>query len=77
MMGDMPPPLALGPRCPRPILYACENVEQNVAHDHAERNHQGKSNVLLFPPVSETRSDQAVECCERLGGLLRYYHRAA
>jgi hypothetical protein len=42
-----------------------------------ERNHQGKSNVLLFPQVTEARCDEVVECRERLGGLVRYYHRAA
>ena len=48
-----------------------------VAHYHAERNHQGKSNVLLFPSDSEHRREQPVQCRERLGGLLRFYHRAA
>jgi hypothetical protein len=45
-------------------------------HYHAERNHQGKSNVLLFPEVTETRCDKPVEYRERLGGLLRYYWEA-
>ncbi len=48
-----------------------------VAHYHAERNHQGKSNVLLFPLVSGNRREVTVQCRERLGGLLRFYHRAA
>jgi putative transposase len=48
-----------------------------VEHYHAERNHQGKSNVLLFPRVTETRRDGPVQCRERLGGLLRYYHQEA
>jgi putative transposase len=52
-------------------------MKEYVAHYHAERNHQGKSNVLLFPQVTETRCDKSVECRERLGGLLRYYHRDA
>jgi putative transposase len=52
-------------------------TREYVAHYHAERNHQGKSNVLLFPQVTEIRYDKAVECRERLGGLLRYYHRDA
>jgi putative transposase len=51
----------------------CEYVE----HYHAERNHQGKGNVLLFPRGTNTRSDVPVHCRERLGGLLRYYHREA
>jgi len=52
-------------------------MSEYVAHYHAERNHQGKSNVLLFPQVTNTRCDKAVECRERLGGLQRYYHRDA
>jgi transposase InsO family protein len=49
------------------------------AHYHAERNHQGKNNVLLFPSAHEreTRIDASVACRERLGGLLKYYHREA
>ena len=48
-----------------------------VAHYHSERNHQGKGNVLLFPtPLPKTRR-RNVRCRERLGGLLRYYCRAA
>jgi homeodomain-containing protein/integrase-like protein len=52
-------------------------LSEYVAHYHAERNHQGKSNVLLFPRVTETRRGGPVQCRERLGGLLRYYHREA
>jgi putative transposase len=50
-------------------------IREYVAHYHAERNHQGKSNVLFFPQGTEIRYDKAGECRERLGGLLRYYHR--
>ena len=46
-----------------------------MPHYHEERNHQGKSNVLLFPQNVKSRPDAAIECHERLGGLLRYYHR--
>ena len=35
------------------------------------------SNVLLFPQKVKSRPDAAIECHERLGGLLRYYHRKA
>src|SRR5882724_1711456 len=48
-----------------------------VEHYHAERNHQGKGNVLLFPRSANTRRDGYVQCRERLGGLLRYYHQEA
>ena len=48
-------------------------------HYHHERNHQGKGNRLLFPEVSEKRypSSRNVACRQRLGGLLKYYQRAA
>jgi putative transposase len=39
-----------------------------VAHYHAERNHQGKDNVLLFPRDTQTRRGGPVQCRERLGG---------
>jgi putative transposase len=47
-----------------------------VAYYHGERNHQGLGNELIMP---ETRPlpGTHVGCRERLGGLLRYYHRAA
>ena len=52
-------------------------LSEYVAHYHAERNHQGKSNVLLFPRVTKTCREDPVQCRERLGGLLRYYHQEA
>ena len=46
---------------------------------HVERNHQGKGNVLLFPTATKAMkyADRSVCCKERLGGLLKYYHREA
>jgi len=54
-------------------------LREYVTHHHTERNHQGKGNVLLFPlnHSSAPGSDQSVHCRERLGGLLKYYHREA
>ena len=48
-------------------------------HYHAERNHQGKGNVLLFPSPAPTVNQGAasVRSRHRLGGLLKYYERAA
>jgi len=48
-------------------------LDEFVAHDHGERNHQGLGNELILPeprPVLST----TVRWRERLGGLLRYYH---
>ena len=52
-------------------------LSEYVAHYHAERNHQGKSNVLLFCRATETRRAEPVQCRERLGGILNYYHQEA
>jgi putative transposase len=53
-------------------------LTQYVAHFHHERNHQGKNNVLLFPPVSQDAERTGpIQCRERLGGLLKYYARDA
>jgi putative transposase len=58
-----------------PLRHA---LTQYVEHFHHERNHQGKGNVLLFPVVSPgTPRQGSVQCRERLGGLLKYYTRAA
>jgi putative transposase len=48
-------------------------------HYHRERNHQGKGNVILFPGTDEPTENvgRAIQCCERIGGLLKYYHRRA
>src|SRR5712691_9452387 len=50
-----------------------------LEHYHAERNHQGKGNVLLFPSkdASQAGPGSSVRRRQRLGGLLNYYCRAA
>src|ERR1700730_9101866 len=52
-------------------------LSEYVEHFHAERNHQGKGNVLLFPRDTHICREGPVQSRERLGGLLRYYHREA
>ena len=54
-------------------------VSEYLQHYHQERNHQGKDNLLLFPAFtpSELGPQGATRCQERLGGLLKYYSRAA
>ena len=53
-------------------------LNEYIAHFHEERPHQGKGNVLLFPSAHPTPvSDTPIGCRERLGGLLKYYHRQA
>jgi putative transposase len=50
-----------------------------LAHYNAERNHQVKGNALLFPTATQAKNrvDGSDRCKERLGGLLKYYHREA
>jgi transposase InsO family protein len=66
----------------RMILFGEASLQhalgQYRAHYHHERNHQGKGNVLLFPTASpDTERAGPIQCHERLGGLLKYYTRAA
>ena len=63
--------ILFGERSPRRAL------SEYVEHYHAERNHQGKDNVLLFPRDTSVCRTGPVQCRERLGGLLRYYHQEA
>ena len=51
-------------------------IEEYAAHYHLERNHQGLDNRLIDGEVEAEPVDH-VERRERLGGLLRSYHRAA
>ena len=48
-------------------------------HYHEERNHQGKDNLILFPVEADRIGSAAgkIQTRERLGGLLKFYHRAA
>src|SRR5581483_3078776 len=49
-----------------------------VENYHRERNHQGRDNILLFPSIKlNQKKDGQIQCRERLGGLLKYYHTQA
>jgi transposase InsO family protein len=53
-------------------------VIQYIEHHQTERPHQGIGNVIPFPPEQRTidcQRDGPIVCHERLGGLLRSYHR--
>jgi len=52
-------------------------VQEFVRHYHGERNHQGLGNQLIEAGEEVGRCAGAVECRERLGGILRYYYRQA
>ncbi|HSA03543.1 MAG TPA: integrase core domain-containing protein [Candidatus Paceibacterota bacterium] len=52
-------------------------IREFVVHYHTEKNHQGLENKIIQPEVAEFPSAGAINCRERLGGMLRYYYRAA
>jgi putative transposase len=64
------------------ILFGEDSLKraltQFVEHFHGERNHQGNDNLLLFPIAEQPKAvATSIRSRERLGGLLRFYHRAA
>ena len=52
-------------------------VGQFLEYYHHERNHQGLDNCIIQPGEEVGRNQGVIACRERLGGLLRYYHRKA
>src|SRR5437867_919077 len=52
-------------------------VGEFVIHYHAERNHQGLFNRIIEPSDQVGRETGQIQCRQRLGGMLRYYYRAA
>ena len=54
-------------------------LENYVAHFHAERNHQGKDNVILFPEPEDHLGESTgpIQTRERLSGLLNFYYPEA
>ena len=51
-------------------------ISEFLAHYHFERNHQGLGNRLI-DPRSQINTSGFVNCRERLGGMLKFYTRAA
>jgi transposase InsO family protein len=52
-------------------------TREYAAHYHRERNHQGIENRLIEPGDRRGSTISAIECVQRLGGMLRFYHRVA
>jgi hypothetical protein len=52
-------------------------VKEYTEHYHLERNHQGLENELIEKPSDDLDVNGAVECRERLGGILKYSDRRA
>jgi putative transposase len=73
---------SLKSECLERMIFFGETMLRNavgefLAHYHQERNHQGLDNRILVPGAEVGQIAGEVACRERLGGLLRYYHRAA
>jgi len=52
-------------------------TREYAAHYHRERNHQGLDNRLVERRDHGESASTAVKCAQRLGGMLRFYHRSA
>ena len=52
-------------------------TREYAAHYHRERNHQGLDNRLIEPDALPGSTINAIKCAQRLGGMLRFYHRTA
>ena len=50
-------------------------ITEYAAHYHEERSHQGIGNEMISG--AEPQSEGIIGVRERLGGLLKYYHRRA
>jgi putative transposase len=65
----------------RIIFFGQRSLERAVTnfvqHYHGERNHQGLGNQLIDPSANVGVVVGKIECRERLGGMLKYYHRRA
>jgi hypothetical protein len=64
------------------MIFFGENMHRHavnnfVAHYHAERNHQGLENKIIQPDPTVSATQGDIVCRERLGGLLKHYHRRA
>lgn len=81
---------AYAERFVRSIKYECLNqfiffsekqlrhvIHEYVEHYNRERNHQGIDNELIKPNESDVGASGKIECRERLGGVLKFYHRRA
>lgn len=52
-------------------------ISEFVCHYHTERNHQSLENTIIHPDFKTRTNVGEVLCRDRLGGMLRYYYRAA
>ena len=76
-VAELPEPAPPGPG---QVLFGKRSLRRALSnyvdHFHAERNHQGKGNVLLFPRVSDRSLKDLCNAASDWAAL-RYYHREA
>ena len=74
--------LSIKSECLSRMIFFGENmlrhtVLQYLAYYHGERNHQSLNNEIIERTEDIGAIAGEVECRERLGGILKYYHRVA
>ena len=74
--------LSIKSECLTRIIPLSENhlrstITEFIRHYHGERPHQGLNNCLIDPDETAGRTVGSIVCRERVGGVLRYYHREA
>ncbi len=74
--------LSIKSECLNRLVPLSENhlrhaVTEFVRHYYEERPHQGLNNSLIDPDETAGRTIGSLVCRERVGGVLRYYHREA
>jgi len=52
-------------------------IREFVEHYHHERHHQGLGNQLILPRLAPGQPHGPISCRQRLGGMLKDYHRPA
>jgi hypothetical protein len=51
-------------------------IAEFVTHYHSERNYHGIGNELI-QPLERANGQGPIRRCQRIGGMLNYYYRAA
>ena len=65
----------------RLIFFGADSLRRALdayeSHYNRERNHQGIDNRLIEPSGRAESTSSTIECLQRLGGMLRFYHHAS
>ena len=52
-------------------------IDPYLIYYHRERDHQAIGGQLIEPDASVGQHAGEISCCERFGGMLKYYYRQA